>query len=190
MSTVVFLGDSITLGVRPGVTAAQTFASIVGNARGFSSIINKGLSNDTAAGGLARLNADVISLAPKSCVVMFGTNDVFNGVSVASYKASMKSIVQQLKAAGIEVVILSPLLGRSSPQIAAFPPYLIALEEIGFEESVHVIDIYRRITHDYFYFSSTDFNNLYLDWAHPSAIGHTRIANIILEKANNGRIIP
>lgn len=189
MSKVVFLGDSITLGVRTGVGPTDIFSYKIGNARGFTSIVNKGVANDTAAGGLARLSTDVLAENPKACVVMFGTNDVFNGVSVASFKSSMKSIVQTLKTNNIEPVIFTPPLGRSSPQISAFPPYLIALAEIGYEENIGVVEMYRRFCHFYFYYSSTDFNNLYADWAHPTAVGHTAITNIFLEKENNNLLI-
>jgi lysophospholipase L1-like esterase len=189
MSKVVFLGDSITLGVRPGVGATDIFSYKIGTARGFSSIVNKGVTNDTAAGGVARLSADVLAENPKACVIMYGTNDVYNGVSVASFKASMKSMVQTLKANGIEAVIFSPPLGRSTPQITPFPPYLVALAEIGYEESIAVVDMYRRFCHFYFYYTATDFNALYLDWAHPTAAGHTAITNIFLEEANNNSLV-
>ena len=189
MSKVVFLGDSITLGVRPGVEPTDIFSYKIGNARAFSSIINSGVANDTAAGGLARLQTDVITHSPKCCVIMFGTNDVYNNVSVESYKASMKAIVQTLKANNIEPVIFSPPLGTSTVQIDLFPPYLIALSEIGYEEKIAVIDTYMRFCHFHFYYPLADFNGLYLDWAHPSASGHQAITDIFLEEANNNSLV-
>jgi len=190
MSTVVFLGDSITLGVRTGVGATDIFSYKIGNARGFSTIINSGLANDTAAGGVARLSTDVLAHSPKSCVIMYGTNDVYNGITVSAYKASMKSIVQTLKANNIEPVIFSPPLGRSTPQITPFPPYLVALSEIGYEENIAVVDMYRRFCHFYFYYTTPNFDGLYMDWAHPSPTGHTAITNIFLEEANTNSLIP
>lgn len=190
MSTVAFLGDSITLGVRTGVGATDIFSYKIGNARGFSTIINAGVTNDTAAGGYARLSTDILAHNPKSCVIMYGTNDVYNGVTVASFKASMTSIVQALKANNIEPVIFSPPLGESTPQINAFPPYLIALSEIGYENEIAVVDIYRRYCHTYFYEDSTTFSGMYEDWAHPSPAGHTFITDVFLEEANNNSLIP
>jgi lysophospholipase L1-like esterase len=189
MSTVVFLGDSITLGIRTGVSATDIFSYKIGNARGFSTIINSGVANDTAAGGLARLSTDVLAHNPQCCAIMFGTNDVYNSVSVASYKASMKSIVQTLKANDIEPVIFSPPLGRSTPQIEPFPPYLIALAEIGYEENISVVDMYYRFCHFYFYYSAINFDGLYMDWAHPSPNGHQAITDIFLEEANNNILV-
>lgn len=188
MSKIVFMGDSITQGVRTGVTASQIFSYLIGNQRGFTTIVNKGVPNDTAAGGLTRLQADVINENPDSLVLMFGTNDVFNGVSVASFKADMTSIIQQAKAANIEVVLFFPPMGRSTNQLNAFPPYLIALQEIAFTEGVASVDIYRRFLHDYFYMSSSAFTGMYTDWAHLSAAGHARIAEIFYELPNSNSL--
>ena len=189
MSTVVFLGDSITLGVRAGVRPTDIFSYKIGNAREFSNIINSGIGNDTAAGGFARIAKDVLAHNPKACVIMFGTNDVYNKVSVESYKASMKSIVQTLKAHNIEPVIFSPPLGNATSQIDLFPPYLIALSEIGYEEKVPVIDMYMRFCHFHFYYPPAEFNGLYMDWAHPSPAGHQAITNVFLEEANNDVLV-
>lgn len=189
MSKVVFFGDSITLGVRPGVEPKDIFSAKIGNARQFSNIINSGKANDTAAGGMARLEKDVIVHNPKSCVIMFGTNDVYYGVSVESYKASMKAIVQTLKAHNIEPIIFSPPLGNSTLQIELFPPYLIALSEIGYEENIPVIDMYMRFCHFHLYYPPADFSGLYTDWAHPSPMGHQAITDIFLEEANNNVLV-
>jgi lysophospholipase L1-like esterase len=178
MSTVVFLGDSITYGVRtPGPTATQIFSYLIGNQRGFSTIINAGIPGDTAAGGYARLATDVIAHSPKVCFVMYGTNDAGNFVGATAYAASMKSIIDDLKTAGIEPVILSPWFPRSSPVYLEYESYLNALEALVASEGVHYVDIFRECINCYFYMNSTTFNAMWVDWAHPDVSGHAYIAS-------------
>ena len=98
MSKVVFIGDSITKGVRTGVTETDTFVYKVATTKGFSSYLNKGVPNDTADGGLARFSSDVLAHNPDLCVIMFGTNDVFYNKPIATYYNSILSMVQQCKA--------------------------------------------------------------------------------------------
>ena len=183
MSTIVFLGDSITQGIREGVIAADIFSYKIGNAFNFSTVINKGAPNSLANTALNRIQSDVINYNPKYCVIMLGTNDVLNKISVLDYKTSVSDIVKKLKLQNIAPMIFSPPLGRSTEQINSFPDYLIALEEIGFEEKIPVIDIYRRFCHASLYLSKEDFSELYTDWVHLSPKGHQLITDVILEEA-------
>lgn len=180
MSKVVFLGDSVTLGVRTGVTATDIFSYKIGNARGFTTIINKGVSNDTAEGGYARLTTDVLAHNPKVCFVMFGTNDVFYNKGATNYVNNMRNIVLELKLNGIEPVVFSPFFFRSTPLFTAFPAYLQALEAMLKTENVHYVDIYREGIHAYFYMPSSQFSAMYTDWAHPAVPGHDFITNFFL----------
>lgn len=190
MSSIVFLGDSITQGVRQGISEFDTFSYKIGKARGFDKILNKGIPNDTAKNALARIQNDVINHSPKYCVIMLGTNDVFNKVSITDYMTSVIDIIKILKSNDIKPLIFSPSLGRSTEQIKLFPTYLVALETIGYQEEVPVIDIYRRFCHADLYLSKMDFNDLYADWAHLSAAGHQLITDIFLEEANNNLLNP
>jgi lysophospholipase L1-like esterase len=73
------LGDSITLGIRPGVTNEQTFEPLLTHmlfADGLEvEIINAGAGGENTAGGLARIAEDIIDAKPDNVTIMYGTND-------------------------------------------------------------------------------------------------------------------
>lgn len=103
---VVFLGDSLTAGLGLGEEAA--YPAIVGEllaARGVAvRIVNAGVSGDTSAGGLARLDW-LLSLHPDILVVALGANDGLRGQPVASIEANLREIVRRARAAGSRVVL-------------------------------------------------------------------------------------
>lgn len=117
---IAFLGDSVTHGafecISGGSGCIFDFAAVYHNrlrlmiAQKYDwipvSIINAGISGDTAAGGLQRLERDVISHRPDLCVVCYGLNDV-NG-ELDAYTSALRGIFAALKDAGIETLFMTP----------------------------------------------------------------------------------
>lgn len=68
-----------------------------------------GVSGDTTALMLARIDADVIASSPGWCFVLGGFNDVNNGVAVATTISNLQSIYRKLIAAGIKIAAISIL---------------------------------------------------------------------------------
>ena len=109
---VTILGDSITAGY--GLAAADALparleaalARIGASAR----VRGAGVSGDTTAGGLARLDFSV-QADTDLCVVALGGNDLLQGLDPATTKANLTRIVRRLKARRIAVV----LAGLSAP---------------------------------------------------------------------------
>lgn len=103
---VVFLGDSLTAGLGLGEEAA--YPAIVGELlaeRGVPvRVVNAGVSGDTSAGGLARVDW-LLSLAPDVVVVALGANDGLRGQPVVSIEANLREIVRRARAAGARVVL-------------------------------------------------------------------------------------
>lgn len=182
MGKIVFIGDSITLGVGyGGVTTANRFSTLIGKAAGYADadIINAGVGSNNSADVLARLQADVIAHSPAVCVVMVGTNDCYAAApkyqTAAQYKANVTSIVQQLRTAGIKVVLMSTSCTTGTAAVLLqMNAYLKALEEVVGELDVPYVDIYR----EYVYISSRGEWATYghADNVHPSANGHAFIA--------------
>lgn len=100
--TVVCLGDSLTGGsTTPGVNYPTLLSAVSGRA---FSIVNKGVGGNTTTQMLARVQADVIDLAPSVCVFLGGTND-FGAISMATTQANIAAIASAVTAAGIDFVI-------------------------------------------------------------------------------------
>ncbi len=117
---IAFLGDSVTHGAFEctdgGSGCVFDFAAVYHNRLRLMisqkydwipvSIINAGVAGDTAAGGLQRLERDVISRRPDLCVVCYGLNDV-NG-EIEAYKNALREIFMRLHEAEIEAVFMTP----------------------------------------------------------------------------------
>jgi len=78
-------------------------------------IVNRGRPSDTTAQGLLRLGRDVVALEPGIVVIQFGINDLKNiGLFperapeiVQACTSNLEEIVGRLRAAGVEVVLLT-----------------------------------------------------------------------------------
>jgi len=103
---IVFLGDSLTAGY--GLDIEQSVPSLVQDhlqAEGYKyEVVNAGVSGDTSAGGLRRLDwsldGDVRIL-----VLELGANDGLRGLPVADTKKNLKTIITTARTRGIDVLL-------------------------------------------------------------------------------------
>jgi acyl-CoA thioesterase-1 len=104
---VVFLGDSLTAGY--GLGEEQAFPALLEErfaARGLPiRVVNAGVSGDTSAGGLARLDW-VLAARPDVLVVELGANDGLRGLDLAATEANLRRIVEGGRAAGARVLLV------------------------------------------------------------------------------------
>ena len=108
---VVFLGDSLTAGF--GLAAEEAFPALVAATlagRGTPiRAINAGVSGDTTAGGLRRLDWALKS-RPEVVVVALGANDGLRGQPLESIEANLNAIVEKARAAGARVLLAGMLM--------------------------------------------------------------------------------
>ncbi len=103
---IVILGDSLTAGL--GLLESQSFPALIQqkvDAEGYKfEVVNAGVSGDTTAGGLRRLDwaleGDV-----KVLVVALGGNDGLRGLSVAEMKNNLEEIVTRARERGIVCIL-------------------------------------------------------------------------------------
>ncbi|MBD3243255.1 MAG: hypothetical protein GF331_21880 [Chitinivibrionales bacterium] len=69
--------------------------------------VNAGMCGDTAAGGLARLDSDVLRFAPNLTIVSFGSNDA-SRVSPEGFRKTLVELVEKLRAGGSIVLVRTP----------------------------------------------------------------------------------
>ena len=115
---VVFLGDSLTAGY--GLSAAESYPSLLRQrlrSRGLDAeVVNAGVSGDTSAGGLRRvdwaLDGDVRVL-----VVALGGNDALRGLSTEELRRNLAAIIERARQRNVTVVLAGmeapPNLGRA-----------------------------------------------------------------------------
>ena len=118
---LVALGDSLTAGYglapRDGFTA-QLEAAL--KAKGHHvRVHNGGVSGDTSAGGLARLDWAVGPEA-QAVIVELGANDMLRGLSPKITEKNLRQIIEKLQARGLDVMLAgmlaAPNLGPSYGQ--------------------------------------------------------------------------
>jgi acyl-CoA thioesterase-1 len=103
---IVFLGDSLTAGY--GLDVEQSVPSLVQrqlDAAGYRyEVVNAGVSGDTSAGGLRRLDWSLDGNV-RILVVELGANDGLRGLPVADMKQNLKTIITGAKRRGIDVLL-------------------------------------------------------------------------------------
>jgi acyl-CoA thioesterase-1 len=103
---VVALGDSITAGL--GVAADEAFPARLEarlRAEGYAyRVVNAGVSGDTTAGGLRRVDWALRS-SPEVVIVALGANDGLRGQRPPAMRANLDEIVARLQAAGARVLL-------------------------------------------------------------------------------------
>ena len=115
---VLAFGDSLTagFGLPPDKSfPAQLEAKLKREGRA-ARVINAGVSGDTSAGGLARLDW-ALADAPDIVILELGANDGLRGVEPKIVAANLDKIVSRLKAKGIVVLLAGmrapPNMGRA-----------------------------------------------------------------------------
>lgn len=115
---VAFLGDSISAGLHlPGDQAFPAVVQRTLAARGKPfELLNAGVSGDTTAGGLRRVDW-ILKQQPALVVVELGANDGLRGQPVADIEQNLRAIVQRIVERGALVMLLGmripPSYGQS-----------------------------------------------------------------------------
>ena len=172
--TIVFLGDSLTAGL--GVQPAEAFPALVGEkirAAGLPyDVENAGLSGDTSAGGLRRIDW-LLQRRIDLLVLELGANDGLRGLDLKSMKANLQAIIDKTKAKNPQVKIV--LAGMQ------VPPNLGAEYASGFQRTFEGLARENNATLIPFLLEGVGGNRELNqdDLIHPSAAGHRIIADLV-----------
>lgn len=169
---VVVLGDSIAAGL--GLAESEAFPAVVEELlvqAGHSvRVVNAGVSGDTSAGGLRRIEW-ILQQDPDLVVVELGGNDALRGQPLESIEANLRGIVRKVQAAGAKVL----LLGMDVPTNygADYGEGFAALyERIAADEDLVFVEGFMREV-------GIDPNLMQVDGLHPSAEGQRKLAEQI-----------
>jgi acyl-CoA thioesterase-1 len=103
---IVALGDSLTAGY--GLLESQSYPALLQqhiDTDGYEyEVVNAGVSGDTTAGGLRRLDW-ALEGNVRVLIVALGGNDGLRGLAVSEMKQNLTTIVQRAKERGIAVVL-------------------------------------------------------------------------------------
>lgn len=143
-SKVVALGDSLTYGY--GVDPDAAYPAVLAELTGWQ-VINAGVNGDTSADVLHRLD-EAIAKTPKLVLLGVGGNDVLRRINPDNTTANIGSVIDNLQAADIEVVLIaqphfsaSALFGKASDN----PIY----KQLGKDKQVPVLsDVWSQVMSD------------------------------------------
>jgi len=103
---ILAFGDSLTagLGLPPGVAFPAQLEERLRSQGLLASVINGGISGDTTADGLARLDR-ALAERPNLVILELGTNDALRGVQPAIARANLQAIIRKIKAVNATILL-------------------------------------------------------------------------------------
>ena len=103
---IVAFGDSLTagLGVAQGEAYPAQLQRRLDQAGYHYQVINAGVSGDTTAGGVRRVDW-VLNSNPSLVILELGANDGLRGIAPEQTRANLEQIITRLQGAGVKVVL-------------------------------------------------------------------------------------
>jgi lysophospholipase L1-like esterase len=212
---VITLGDSITKGVRGGVTAEETFASRVQSAlreQGIAAeVTNVGIGGERTDQALLRLDKDVIAKRPRIVTIMYGTNDSYvdqgqseSRLTEHEYRDNLVQVVERLRRSGIQPVLMTEprwSAAATTNGVGEHPNLRLAkyherCRDVAQELNVPLIDHFAHWTEKEK--AGQDLRAWTTDTCHPNPAGHEQLADlitleivkIVVEPSNAGKATP
>ncbi|MFO1006166.1 MAG: GDSL-type esterase/lipase family protein [Planctomycetaceae bacterium] len=144
--TVVCLGDSVT-GVYYHTGGQRAYPEMLELAIATAlpdskvKVINAGISGNTTADGLARLDKDVLQHHPTIVTISFGLNDMVR-VPEDQFRKNLETLVARCREAGSQVVLCTPnMVITTTPRpIEKLKKYCDIIRQTGRELGVPVCD--------------------------------------------------
>lgn len=166
--TVVAFGDSLTAGWR--MEAGEPYPEQLSRLMGVS-ILNKGVSGNTTADGLARIEQDVLAHEPRVVLLCLGGNDMLRRVPPDQHFGNLKQAIERIQQGGALVILMGTegypaLMGG----VDYGERYRTLAEQTG---SVYVPDLLDGVIGD---------RSLMYDQIHPNAKGYEKIARRLADE--------
>jgi acyl-CoA thioesterase-1 len=103
---IIAFGDSLTAG--QGVAVAESYPALLAarlSAEGYRyRVVNAGVSGDTTAGGLRRVDWG-LRLNPEIVILELGANDALRGQDLSAVTANLDQLVERFQSAGARVLL-------------------------------------------------------------------------------------
>jgi len=104
-------------------------------------VVNLAVARQTAKAAAERLARDVLPLKPTLVIWETGTMEAVRGIDVDEFRETVQAGINELRAAGIEVVLMNMQFSRETDAMIDFGPYLIAMRELA---EANDVPLFRR----------------------------------------------
>jgi acyl-CoA thioesterase I len=101
-------------------------------------VVNRGVPRQTAQQMLERFPSDVFPEDPVLVIWETGTTDAVRGVGVDEFAATLQTGIDDLKARGIDIMLVDMQFSHSTATVIDFARYLNALHRVGDVNDVNV----------------------------------------------------
>ena len=202
--TIAFLGDSVTQGCFECYMTSKTSLQTVFDYKSAYStavgeilhtlypsvqvnIVNCGISGDSAVGGAARLERDVLSHRPDLAVLSFGLNDATRGrEGLSDYVSALEEMMEKLRAAGAEVIFLTQnfMCTGVSPHIMNEPRFVSLAERFAEIQKSGVLGEYFAAAREVCRKTGAHLCDLYAVWEAMAAAG-VDVTELLSNKLNH-----
>jgi lysophospholipase L1-like esterase/cephalosporin-C deacetylase-like acetyl esterase len=190
---IVCFGDSIT-GAYYHTGGERAWCDMLGLAlqrvypQARLEMVNAGISGNTTAAGLARMEKDVLSRQPHLVVVMFGMNDIAR-LSLDEFIANLTTIIRCSHEAGPAVILCTPNAVYENPgrPLAKLAELSERVRKLAKEQNLLVADCFAETA----VVKERDQLTWMLgmsDEIHPNMNGHRKIAEVVTHAFTGKRV--
>lgn len=134
---IVAFGDSLTAGF--GLTERESYPYLLQEklkADGYDfEVINAGVSGDTSAGGLERIEWSLEQENVRIMILELGANDMLRGLSVSQMKKNLDAIIKKAKSKNVQV-LLCGLFPPEAPVTKDQSEFAVAFRDLAKENDV------------------------------------------------------
>lgn len=169
---IVALGDSLTYGY--GQSASETYPAQLSAMTG-RPVVNSGVTGETSAGGLSRVNGVLRSRKPGYLLIMYGANDIIQGVELESTVERLRGIIQAAKANQTIPIIgtVTPTFTKHDHMIPGIEAINPMIKEMARQERTRVANTYGAVNDIVYYLD---------DGLHHTAEGAGRLASAFADR--------
>lgn len=168
--TVLAFGDSVTYGV--GAADGEDWPSLLAGRTGWT-VVNGGLSGDTAQNGRHRIQALLDEHQPSLVIIEIGGNDFLRRRPHAAVKEDLRATIAAVRDADAQAVLVAVPELSLMAVVAGRPDDAALYAELAEEENIPLIEnVFSEVLGD---------PGLRADQIHPNAAGYARMADGIME---------
>ena len=129
--TILAFGDSLTYGYN--AKPNESYPAVLSRLSGYN-VLNEGILGETSHEGLRRMAPLLEDKRIKLMILLFGGNDIMQGLSMEALKSNLKTMIHMAKEKRIDVLLVSV------PNLSLFGLSPLELyEEVAEEEEVPLL---------------------------------------------------
>lgn len=132
-------------------------------------VYNFGKAGEHTGAGVGRIDTALSKVPADIVLILEGTNDQENGISIGTTKFNLGVMIDKARAAGVEPIVATLTPDSRDPSKPINSGYNPAIKSLGGEKGVIVCDLYSAV--------AGNWNAQSSDGLHPNAQGYQTIAN-------------